>query len=233
MQLEINKINYLRDLVQLEPHVSSEKRLHENRRFIQLSWQTQSISLVFPKQPDFQMYLTCSPVSAPRRLAVGSSFFSSLLLICWSFIHSMRCNCCSLVALAFSCSLLCSFGRRESEAKAEAPALSGKQKKQKKKHPGQMWDGLPHWPVPEVWCGFWITGITHGFVSAVLDWKYEWPYLGGEESRGEAKTKGALWKICRQSWGEKRTRCQNFCLWVMEPWAGRTLTDSAEIYVTY
>lgn len=137
MQLEINKINYLRDLVQLEPHVSSEKRLHENRRFIQLSWQTQSISLVFPKQPDFQMYLTCSPVSAPRRLAVGSSFFSSLLLICWSFIHSMRCNCCSLVALAFSCSLLCSFGRRESEAKAEAPALSGKQKKQKKNTQGR------------------------------------------------------------------------------------------------
>lgn len=210
-----------------------KKRLHENRRFIQLSWQTQSISLVFPKQPDFQMYLTCSPVSAPRRLAVGSSFFPPLLLICWSFIHSMCCNCCSLVALAFSCSLLCSFGRRESEAKAEAPGSIGKTEKKTKNTQGRcgtasLTDQYRRFDVvfespasPTVLYQLSLTGNMSG------------PYLGGEESRGEAKTKGALGKICGQSRGEKRTRCQNFCLWVMVPWAGRTLTDSAKINVTY
>lgn len=90
-----------------------------------MAWQSQRLSLIFPKQLEFQISFTCSLVSAPLRIPVGSSV--TLCLICWSFMYSLCCNCCSLVALAFHVPFMF-FGRRESEAKVEAPAVSGKQK---------------------------------------------------------------------------------------------------------
>lgn len=60
---------------------------------------SQSLSLIFPKQLEFQSSFTCPPVSAPLQTPVGSSI--ALWLICRSFQHSLCCNCCSLVVLAF------------------------------------------------------------------------------------------------------------------------------------
>lgn len=69
-----------------------------------------------------------------------------------------------------------------------------------------MWDGLPHWPVPEVWCGFWITGITHGFVSAVLDWKYEWSLSRGRGEQRRGENKRSTWKDLRTEPRRKKNK---------------------------
>lgn len=177
---------------------SAVLQLLRKRTFIQSSWQSRSLSLVFPKQLDFQISLTCSLVFASLLGAL------TLWLIRWSFMYSLCCNYCSLVAFHVPFMF---FGHGESEAKVEMYREKHKNTQGRCGTPSLI--KAVQWPVPGVWCGFWITSITRGFVSAVLDWKYEWSLSQG---RGEEKTRGALTEICRQTRGEKETSCQNFSL---------------------
>lgn len=56
------------------------------------------------------------------------------------------------------------------------------------------------------WCGFWISSIAHGFVSAVLDWKYEWSLSQGRGAQGKRENRGALAESCRQTRGKRKKK---------------------------
>lgn len=119
----------------------------------------------------------------PSRAPLGSSV--TLWLICWSFVHSLCCNCSSLVALAFHVPLMF---RRESAATAEAPALSGKQKNTRGTR-GTLADQQQRFDVvfespasPTVLYQLSLTGNMSG------------PYLRGEESTYRDLQTDPRWK---------------------------------------
>lgn len=128
----------------------------------------------------------------------------TLWLICGSFVHWLRCNCCSLAAQA-PILFICTVGWGESELNVEGPGLYRENRKIPRADVGRPTSLIRQWPVPEVWCGFWITGITQGSVSAVLDWKYEWTLSQG---RAEQKRKQEE-HLERFTGGERGAGCQN------------------------
>lgn len=150
-------------------------------------------------------------VSALIQIPVGCPV--TLWLICWSFMHSLCCNCCSLVALAFfSCFFHVSLTAEKVRLKRRSRLYQEKQK-----HTlgscgapsliGTCFDQYQSFNVV-----FESPASAAVLYQLSLTGNASGAYLRGDESRAEEKTREALRKICRQTEVEKEISCQNIVL---------------------
>lgn len=203
--------------MQLEPHESLErKNSMKIGRVHKWSGKVRAFPM-FPKQPEFQISLTCSPVSVPPQIPVGSP--ATLWLICWSFMHSLCCNCCSLVASAFHVPFMFIWPQRKWSG---GPSCIGKTEK----HPGQMWDALPRWaaqwPVLRGGEGGGADVVFESPASPTvlyqlsLTGNMSGPYLRGDWSRVEGKKRRTN-RDLQPDLRWKRNKLSKLCLKMMVP----------------
>lgn len=119
----------------------------------------------------------------------------TLWLICGSFVHWLRCNCCSLAAQA-PILFICTVGWGESELNVEGPGLYRENRKIPRADVGRPTSLIRQWPVPGLM--WFLNHRYHPGFCISCPWLEIWVDLISGESRAEEKTRGALGEIYRR-----------------------------------